>query len=149
MTEQGVRFTSIGDESLPWNERGLNVRTSILVLGAADDPDAPGVAIVSVAPGPGDRLRTRHVHHTDAINLVIDGSLYMDGEWLRPGQAKVVPAGTEYGDALEGPDGVTFLEIFAKWVEAMPTYTDPEDHAYYEAVHGSEFRRGAVLQLDE
>jgi hypothetical protein len=147
MTEQALRFTSISDEALPWLVRGLNVRTSVLVVGAASDPSAPAVAIVDVHPGPGDRLRTRHVHDTDAVNLVIAGSMYMDGEWLRPGQAKVVPAGTEYGDALEGPEGVTFLEIFASWGNAMPRYGDPEDHAYYESVHGTALRGGAVLEM--
>lgn len=136
-------FTSIRDESLTWLDRGLNVRVSMIALGALADPNSPVSGVVDVFPGPGDRLRSRHAHSVDAINLVLAGAMYMDGAWLRPGQAKVVPAETEYGDALAGPEGVTFLEIFAAASGAVPRFIDPEDQAYYQEVHGAAFNAAA------
>jgi len=130
-------FTSMADESLTWLTRGLNVRISMLGLGPLADPTTPVAAVVDVYPGPGDRMRGRHSHSRDAINLVIEGAMYMDGVWLRPGQAKVIPAGTDYGDALVGPRGVKFLEIFSELSGATPEFFDPEDQTYYEQVHGS------------
>jgi hypothetical protein len=135
-TGRDLIFTSIRDESLEWLTRGLNVRISLVSLGELLDPASPVAAVIDVAAGPGDRLRGRHAHPTDAINLVLDGAMYMDGVWLRPGQAKIVPAGTDYGDALAGPEGVRFLEIFARAVGAVPEFFDPEDQAYYQEVHG-------------
>lgn len=134
-------FTSIDDPSLQWLTRGLNAKTSVIVLGAFTDPAAPAMALVCCAPGPGDRLRGMHAHPADAINLVLEGAMYMDGEWLRPGQAKVVPADTPYGDALVGPEGVKFLEVFANLAGATPEFSDPADQAFYEEVHGQELRK--------
>lgn len=136
-TGDQVQFTSIYDESLTWLERGLNVRISMATLGPLAEPAAPAAALIHVFPGPGDRLRSRHAHPVDAINLVLHGAMYMDGEWIRPGQAKVVGADVEYGDALPSADGVIFLEIFASRSGATPTFPDPEDQAYYQNVHGS------------
>lgn len=137
----GVVFTSVGDESLDWLDRGLNAKTSVIVLGAATDSNVPAVGIIRCEAGAGDRLRGRHSHSADAINLVIEGSMYMDGTWLRPGQAKIVPAWSEYGDAMVGPDGVAFLEIFADVEGAMPHFVDPDDQQYFELVHGDPLRQ--------
>src|SRR3546814_20357086 len=71
-------------------------------------------AIVWCNSGPGDPLRGRHAHACDAINLVVQGGMYMDGIWLRPGQAKIVPADTNYGDATVSGEGCIFLEIFGE-----------------------------------
>lgn len=144
-TGDEIIYTSMHDPSLAWITRGLNANIMPIVLGAAGDPDAPSPVLIDVAPGPGDRLRGMHHHPTDAVNLVIEGAMYMDGVWLRPGQAKVVPAHTAYGDALVGPDGVKFIEIFAGAKGAIPTFTDPEDQAYYEAVHGDSVRAATGL----
>lgn len=135
-----VVFTSVRDERLEWLDRGLNAQTSVIVVGQKGDQGAPGVGIIRCAAGPGDRLRGRHTHTADAINLVIEGAMYMDGAWLRPGQAKVVPAGFEYGDAMVGPEGVTFLEIFADLPGIAPHFADSQDQDYFELVHGGELR---------
>jgi hypothetical protein len=131
-------FTSIHDDSLTWLTRGLNVRISMVALGPLSDPASPAAGVIDAFPGPGDRLRSRHAHPTDAINLVLDGAMYMDGVWLRPGQAKIVPADAEYGDALTGPHGVKFLEIFVSLSGAVPAFIDPADQAYYQEAHGAE-----------
>jgi hypothetical protein len=133
-----LRFTSVSDESLTWLTRGLNVRITMLALGPLADPNSPAAGIIDASSGPGDRLRSRHIHPTDAINLVLEGAMYMDGTWIRPGEAKIVPAYSEYGDQLAGPDGVKFLEIFTTLDGAVPAFVDPQDQEYYQAVHGAE-----------
>lgn len=126
--------TSLHDEGLPWGPPVLNARTAFIVLGDVDDPKAVTVGVLNVSPGPGDRLRGRHIHHADAINLVLEGAMYMDGAWLRAGESKIVNANFEYGDALTGPDGVRFLEIWSAQDGAEPVFTDENDHAYFEDV---------------
>ncbi|MGV9797377.1 hypothetical protein ACWDTP_04890 [Mycobacterium sp. NPDC003449] len=131
---KGMMRTSLHDEALPWGPPVLNARTAFIVLGSVEDPTAPTVGVLNVSPGPGDRLRGRHIHHADAINLVLEGAMYMDGTWLRPGESKIVDAEFEYGDALTGPDGVRFLEIWSSQDGAEPVFADEKDHAYFEAV---------------
>jgi hypothetical protein len=129
----GLIWTTITDDSLPWGPSLLNARTSLIVLGQLDDKQAPTVGVINVGPGPGDRLRARHIHKTSAVNLVIEGALYMDGVWLRNGEARVVSADLAYGDGLVGPEGVKFLEIWADQFGVEPIYEDPEDDAFFKA----------------
>jgi hypothetical protein len=129
---EGMLRTSVHDAALPWGPPLLNARTAMIVLGDVADKQAPTVGVINVAPGPGDRLRGRHIHKADAVNLVIEGALYMDGIWLRAGEAKVVDADYEYGDGLAGPEGVRFLEVWSAQEGAEPLFTDPDDQAYFE-----------------
>jgi len=129
-------YTSIWDEQLPWQLRGLNARTALVTIGEKGDPNAPIAGVIQIRPGPGDPLRGRHLHHNDAINLVIEGAMFIDGHWLRPGQAKIIPQNFKYGDQITGEDGVIFLEIFADEVGAKPDYDDPSHRDYWKEVHG-------------
>jgi hypothetical protein len=129
-------YTSIWDEQLPWQLRGLNARTALVTIGEEGDPNAPIAGVIQIRPGPGDPLRGRHLHHNDAINLVIEGAMFIDGHWLRPGQAKIIPKNFKYGDQITGKDGVIFLEIFADQVGAKPDYDDPSHRDYWKEVHG-------------
>src|SRR3546814_6884334 len=94
------------------------------------------MAVIDVKPGPGDALRGQHLHYGDAINLIVTGSVCMDGTWLRPGHAKIAPAGLTYGDAIPAPEGYTFLEIFESHPGAKPCYSNPRHQRYFEEVHG-------------
>src|SRR3546814_947435 len=60
----------------------------------------------------------------------------MDGTCLRPGHAKIAPAGFTYGDAIPAPEGYTFLEIFESHPGAKPCYSNPRHQRYFEEVHG-------------
>lgn len=131
---EGVHRTWITDDSLPWGPDIVNARSTLFVLGDAMNENAPTVGIINVFPGPGDRLRGMHIHHADAVNLIIEGAFYMDGRWLRPGEAKIVDANKAYGDGLVGPEGVRFLEIWSAQHGAEPIYTNDDDQAYYEAI---------------
>jgi hypothetical protein len=130
-------YSNIRNPNLAWSKRGLNARTCLVPIGPEGDKDAPVAAIVWINTGAGDPLRGRHSHACDAINLVVDGGMYMDGIWLRPGQAKIVPALTNYGDAIAADGGCIFLEIFGDHHGARPVYDDPEDMAYWNEVHGA------------
>src|SRR3546814_13710322 len=100
------------------------------------DQDSPVAAVIWLNSGPGDPLRGRHSHSCDAINLVVEGGMYMDGIWLRPGQAKIVPADTNYGDATVTDEGCIFLELFGDHYGAKPDDDNPEELAYWNEVHG-------------
>lgn len=129
-------YTSITDPKFTWHKRGLNARIALLPVGEDGDKDAPLVGIVWVNVGPADRLRGRHMHPGDAINLVVDGAMYMDGTWLQPGQAKIVPAEKNYGDAIASANGCIFLEIFENHGAAVPIFDDPKNQEYFNEVHG-------------
>lgn len=133
-------YTNVRDEALNYSRRGLNARTAMLPCGVAGDRTAPLIGLIWVNHGPGDPLRGRHLHHGDAINLVVEGAMYMDGNWIRPGQAKIIRSKTKYGDALTSTEGVLFLEIFETHDGAIPDFDDPKHQAYFEEVHGSHLR---------
>ena len=130
-------YSNVRDPNLNWSKRGLNARTCTISLGQDGDLDAPVAAVVWLNSGPGDPLRGRHAHACDAINLVVEGGMYMDGIWLRPGQAKIVPADTNYGDATVTGEGCIFLEIFGDHHGARPVYDEPDEMAYWNEVHGN------------
>jgi len=130
-------YSNVNDPNLGWSMRGLNARTCVISLGEERDQLAPAAALVWLNEGPGDPLRGRHSHSCDAINLVVQGALYMDGVWLRPGQAKIVPANTKYGDATVMTGGCIFIELFGDHHGAKPDYEDPEEMNYWNEVHGS------------
>lgn len=134
LVPEGMIRTSFDDEQLPWGPPVLNARTALVILGDVADPKAPTVGVINVSPGSGDRLRARHIHKADAVNLVIEGAMYMDGVWLRAGESKVVDANFEYGDALTGPDGVRFLEIWSAQEGAEPVFSDEADRTYFEEI---------------
>lgn len=127
----GIIWTAVDDDELPWSHN-INVRTAVIVVGDQDDVTAPTIAVINAGPGPGDRLRGRHIHTTDAVNFVVRGAMYMDGDWIHSGEAKVVPGHFEYGDALIGPEGVQFLEIFSAMPGAIPQFVDPLDQEFYD-----------------
>ena len=129
-------YSNVRDPNLNWSKRGLNARTCTISLGPDGDKDSPVAAIVWLNSGPGDPLRGRHAHSCDAINLVVQGGMYMDGIWLRPGQAKIVPADTNYGDATVSGEGCIFLEIFGDHYGARPVYDEPSEMTYWNDVHG-------------
>jgi hypothetical protein len=129
-------YTFMQDPGFTWHKRGLNGRVALLPVGEEGDLDAPLVGIVWVNAGPADRLRGRHMHPGDAINLVVHGAMYMDGKWLQPGQAKIVPSEQNYGDATPSTDGCMFLEIFENHAAAVPIFDDPKNQEYFNEVHG-------------
>ena len=130
-------YSNVSDPNLGWSKRGLNARTYTISLGPDGDRDAPVAALVWLNEGPGDPLRGRHSHSCDAINLVGQGAMYMDGIWLRPGQAKIVPANTNYGDAVVTGGGCIFVELFGDHHGAKPDYDEPDEMTYWNEVHGS------------
>jgi len=120
------------NDGLEWGEV-VDGWTSMVFFGPEFDPDAPVAALIVLTPGPGDALRGRHVHDTDAINLVVQGSMRMDGVWLTPGMMKAVPAGVEYSDAIVGPDGCKYIEIMAQRKGMRQTYVNPDTQKFFES----------------
>src|SRR3546814_20429080 len=102
---------NVRDEKRNWSKRGLNARTCTISLGPDGDKDSPVAANVWLNSGPGDPLRGRHAHSCDAINLVVQGGMYMADIWLRPGQHQLVPADPNSADAPVSGEGSTSLTL--------------------------------------
>jgi hypothetical protein len=121
------------DDGLEWDSDVDRGRSTALFFGPEFEPTSPLAAVFHLEPGSADELRAMHVHGADAVNLVLAGSMKMDGVWLTPGMAKCTPAGVAYGDAEVGPDGVTFIEFLAARSGVQQTYQNPELQRAFES----------------
>jgi hypothetical protein len=113
------------DDELEWGGDIDKARSAALFFGPEFDGRSPCAVVFKLEPGFCDPLSSMHIHGADAINLVIQGSMKMDGVWLTPGMMKCTPAGEAYGDHEVGPDGVTFIEFLASRDGLQQTYVDP------------------------
>ena len=81
-----------------------------ITLGDEGDIAAPRVAWRRWEPG---RKVEPHTHPCDYLEIILEGSQRVGKEWFYPGHVRVVSAGTGYGPLEAGPDGVTFVAVFA------------------------------------
>jgi hypothetical protein len=156
INDRSVIFTldpDAGDE-LEWSDDIDLARGAALFFGPEFDSRSPCAVILKLEPGFRDPLSSMHTHGADAINLVIKGSMKMDGVWLTPGMMKCTPAGQAYGEHEVGPDGVTFIEFLASRDGMQQSYLDPElqalfeGHPHYLLTHeiGAGLREGARVK---
>jgi hypothetical protein len=90
-------------------EYGLRIRHH--ALGPLDDEDhTPVAAILEMPPG---YVLPRHAHNCERLEVVIAGSLTVDGRDLGPGTVLRSGGSEFYGPHVAGPDGCTTVEIFA------------------------------------
>lgn len=83
--------------------------TTMFVLGDdPSDPHAPGVGILCMPPG---YVLRRHAHTCHRLEVILSGTLNVEGRWFGPGT--VMTAGYEeaYGDHIAGPEGCTTVEV--------------------------------------
>src|SRR5690625_1744976 len=84
------------------------LKTAIHVLGDPANEDTPVVVIMQFPP---HYVLARHAHNSDRLELVVSGSVEVDGYWLHPGDIWTSRAGDLYGPHTMGPDGCTTMEL--------------------------------------
>lgn len=87
---------------------GLGLRTTLHVLGDPNDESSPAAAIVHYPAG---YVLARHSHAGDRLELVINGSVNVNGAWLTPGDIWASGPRQPYGPHTMGPEGCTTLEL--------------------------------------
>lgn len=84
------------------------LKTAVHVLGDPTDERAPIVVVIKYPP---HYVLARHSHSSDRLELVVAGSVEVDGQWLGPGDIWASPTGEYYGPHAMGPDGCTTMEV--------------------------------------
>jgi hypothetical protein len=98
------------------------------VLGDRESPATPVAAVLRMPPG---YVLPRHAHSVVRFEVVVEGSLEVDGRVLRPGDVMVSEANEFYGPHTAGPDGCTTVEVFSSITgtgNAMMTTPDGATH---------------------
>lgn len=85
-------------------------RIAHIVIGEETDPSAPHMFWAKEPPG---LINRPHAHATDYCEIIIEGTQRVGKKWYRPGEARLVKAGTGYGPLEAGPEGCTKIVIFA------------------------------------
>lgn len=84
------------------------VRTAIHVLGDPEDERTPVGVFVEYPP---NHVLPRHSHDCKRMEVVVRGSVEVDGYWLGAGDIWVSDANEFYGPHTMGPEGATTLEL--------------------------------------
>jgi hypothetical protein len=81
-------------------------------LGPLDDEEGtPVAAILEMPPG---YVLPRHAHQCERLEVIITGTLTVDGQELGPGTVLRSGASQFYGPHTAGPEGCTTVEVFAQ-----------------------------------
>jgi hypothetical protein len=91
-------------------EASVTNETRLFVLGDEDQSgDAPAVVVLEMPP---NYVLFRHAHICHRFEIVVKGSLEVDGRTLRPGDVMTARPGEMYGPHTAGPGGCTTAEVF-------------------------------------
>ena len=80
------------------------------VLGDPNDVHTPVAAMLKLPPG---GVIARHAHPVVRFEVVVQGSILVDGRTLLPGDVMVSPPNEFYGPHVAGPEGATTVEVFS------------------------------------
>ncbi|WP_069403461.1 cytochrome P450 [Mycolicibacterium holsaticum] len=83
-------------------------KTAMHALG---DPTDEHTTVVVIVQFPPNYVLPRHSHQSDRLELVVAGSVEVDGYWLGPGDIWTSRAGEFYGPHTMGADGCTTMEL--------------------------------------
>jgi len=75
-----------------------------------DEQHTPVAAILEMQPG---YVLPRHAHDCERWEVVLSGSMEIDGRQVGPGTVLRAGAREMYGPHIAGPDGCTTVEVFA------------------------------------
>ena len=89
-------------------QQGL--KSSLHLLGDPDDERSPVAAVVEYPPL---YVLPRHSHDSDRFEIVISGSVQVDGQQLGPGDIWSSKANQFYGPHNVGAEGCTTLELMS------------------------------------
>jgi hypothetical protein len=88
----------------------FGLRLSFFALG---DPDDPRTAVANMLEMPPNFVLPRHAHDCERLEIVVRGTLEVDGEILGPGDVSIARPMEMYGPHVAGPEGCTTLEFFS------------------------------------
>jgi hypothetical protein len=111
--------------------------TRVFVL--ADDPEtreAPAVVMLEMPP---NYVLFRHAHICHRFEVVVKGSLLVDGRTRRPGDVMTARPGEPYGPHVAGPEGCTTAEVFGTLEGVYRVISETKD-----GPREFDFRRGEV-----
>lgn len=97
-------WSDIPEETLPSGVRMRSYR-----IGMPGDEGAPTVFRVTFPPG---MVVPVHTHACDYSEIIESGAQRVGRTWFRPGDIRVVKAGTYYGPIEVGDEGATVMLIF-------------------------------------
>ena len=99
-------------------------KASLFALGDATDDHTPMVFVLKMEPG---FVLTRHGHPCDRLEVIVRGSLEINGKVFRPGDILTAAANELYGPKVAGPEGCTTVEVFANATGAYERITERSD----------------------
>lgn len=89
-------------------QQGL--KTTVHLIGDPADERTPVAAVVAYPP---HYVLPRHSHDSDRLELVLSGSVEVNGQWLGPGDIWSSEANQFYGPHTMGAEGCTTLELMS------------------------------------
>jgi hypothetical protein len=123
-------FFKVGPKSAEWVRVGVEAvgsRIANFVLADdSEDSEAPVASLLYL--GPNDVL-PRHAHDCHRVEVIVKGSLTVQGKEMRPGDVSVSKPHEFYGPHIAGPDGSLSVEIFSRATGLFPEMEDNPDEA--------------------
>jgi hypothetical protein len=118
----------------------LDVGILHFVLG---DPDVDTTPVAAMLKMPPNFVLPRHAHDCERLEMVVRGTLEVDGEILRPGDISIARPMEMYGPHVAGPEGCVTLEFFSSMQGVgqviLDTPDGPEVSRYLEPRYFSDF----------
>lgn len=87
-----------------------SVKHTYFVLGDPETEEGQAALIMKMEPG---HVINSHGHSSSVFEVVVAGSMEVEGEVYRPGDVMVLEPGEPCGRAVVGPEGCTTVEFFA------------------------------------
>lgn len=136
-----MAFLSVDDEDF-WGRDLKRVETiegeggtqgltmSHFAFGKPGEDHYPTMTALRMEPG---FLLPRHAHGCYRLEVIVQGSMEVDGRILKPGSLMISEPDELYGPHVAGPDGCTTLEIFSSnTAENHITLEEPTGPATYD-----------------
>ena len=130
--ESIVGFVKMADDEY-WQSPGRfaqldsiipTVRHTYFVIGDAEAEQGQAALIMQMQPG---HVVNSHAHSSGVFEVIIAGSIEVNGQTYGPGDVMVLEPGEECGKATVGPEGCTTVEFFSTVQGAHQlVYRDPQ-----------------------
>jgi hypothetical protein len=128
--DEDAEFFKVGPPSVEWVRVGVEAvgsRIANFVMGEdVEDKEAPVASLLWLPP---NDVLPRHSHDCFRVEVMVRGSLTVEGQILHPGDVSVSQPNEFYGPHIAGPTGSLSVEIFSKATGLSPTMEDHPDEA--------------------
>jgi hypothetical protein len=128
--DEDPEFFKVGPPSVEWVRAGVEAvgsRIANFVMGEdIEDKEAPVASLLWLPP---NDVLPRHSHDCYRVEVMVRGSLTVEGQILHPGDVSVSQPNEFYGPHIAGPTGSLSVEIFSKATGLLPTMEDDPDEA--------------------